>query len=332
MTNQEKIELLISREINGELNEDEKLLLKQWLEAKDGNRLIYERQKQLVQAQLNVIGQKRVSDSREQIKTGVINHLLRKNRKVKHAVYSSVSVLVVAFITTALFFNQGINQRDQLLAGTFKIVAPAGQTANFTLPEGSEVWLNAASELTFGYDMDQNIRRARLEGEGYFKVAHDDKRPFIVDGYQHQIKVYGTEFMVISDSEKKHYEVTLHKGSVGVFDTQNHELARLIPGQQFQTDETGKGTIITVSNLETEKAWMQGRYEFKDATLEEIAQKMSELYDVDIVITDEKLKKERFRCVLEQHRSIIKTLKIFSLTSNLDYEIKKDEVILKKKN
>lgn len=331
MTEQEKIELLITREVNGEITVREQNMLKQWLQRSDNHRELYEKQKRLIQAQLIMISQKKVNERRERTKTGVINSLLKRNRKVKHAVYSSLSILVVGFCITVLFFDQGLNQRDQLLAGTFKIAAPKGQTTSFTLPEGSEVWLNAASELTFGYDMENHIRKASLEGEGYFKIAHDKKRPFIVEGFKHKIKVYGTEFNVISNSQLQQYEVTLHNGSVGILDDADVELARLNPGQQYTTDEDGQGMIHEVKDMASVSGWKKERYEFKDATLEEIAKKMSEMYDVEILIVNEKLKKERFRCVLEKHRSVIKTLKIFSLTSNLDYEIKKDKIILKRK-
>ncbi|MBI9064626.1 MAG: FecR domain-containing protein [Marinilabiliaceae bacterium] len=332
MTEQEKIELLITREFNGDITVQEQDMLKQWWQRSENNRELYEKQKRLIQAQLIMISQKRVNERRERTKTGVINNLLKRNRKVKQAVYSSLSILVVGFCITVLFFDQGLNQRDQLLAGTFKIEAPKGQTTSFTLPEGSEVWLNAASELTFGYDMENHTRKASLEGEGYFKIAHDKKRPFIVEGFKHKIKVYGTEFNVISNSQSQQYEVTLHNGSVGILSDADVELARLNPGQQYTTDADGQGMIRQVKDMAAISGWKKERYEFKDATLEEIAKKMSEMYDVEILIVNEKLKKERFRCVLEKHRSVIKTLKIFSLTSNLDYEIKKDVIILKRKD
>ncbi len=331
MTEQDKIELLIARELNGEITGQEQYFLEQWVQRRVSNQELYDKQKRIMQAQLLMINQKLVDVRRERTKTGVINSLLKRNRKVKQAVYSSLSILIVGFCITVFVFDHGLNQRDQLLAGTFKIAAPKGQTARFTLPEGSEVWLNAASELTFGYDMAHKIRKATLEGEGYFKIAHDKKRPFIVEGFEHKIKVYGTEFNVISNSQSHQYEVTLHNGSVGILNKADVELARLKPGQQYATDADGKGRIRQVSDLVSISAWKQGRYEFKDATLEEIAEKLAEMYDVEILILNEKLKKERFRCVLEKDRSVIKTLKIFSLTSNLDYEIKKDKIILKRK-
>ena len=332
MTEQDKIELLIARELNGEITGQEQNFLEQWVQRSVSNQELYDKQKRIMQAQLLMINQKLVDVRRERTKTGVINSLLKRNRKVKQAVYSSLSILIVGFCITVFVFDHGLNQRDQLLAGTFKIEAPKGHTASFTLPEGSEVWLNAASELTFGYDMENHTRKASLEGEGYFKIAHDKKRPFIVEGFKHKVKVYGTEFNVISNSQSQQYEVTLNNGSVGILSEADVELARLNPGQQYTTDADGKGMICQVKDMASISGWKKERYEFKDATLEEIAKKMSEMYDVEIRIVNEKLKKERFRCVIEKHRSVIKTLKIFSLTSNLDYEIKKDVIILKRKD
>lgn len=331
MIEKERIELLILRELNSEITPAEQTLLMKWIDSSEKNNTFYKQQVELFKVQGQIFTNALVSQSREKAKTGIINRLLQKNRKVKSFVYSSLSIFTLAIALTTFFFQSNLNQRNELLAGAFTIEAPAGHAAHFVLPDGTEVWLNASSKLTFKYDTDNTQRVAGLNGEGYFKVASDKNHPFIVEGYSHDVKVYGTEFNMVSRKKSKEYEVTLKEGSVGIIDNSNREVARLKPGQQFLLDSNGGGTIKMVESINAVSGWVEGRYEFKDATLEEIADALAAMYDVVISIEDEELKQKRYRCVLKKERSVLKTLQIFSITTNLDYTIQGHNISLKQK-
>lgn len=331
MIDKEKIELLIWRKVNGDIRVEEQSKLSAWIASSKKNSAFYKQQVSLFEAQAQLFSSSGISQSREKTKTAVINRLLRKNKKIKSFVYSSLSILIVVITISTVVYQSNLNQRNQLLAGTFSVEAPAGEPAHFKLPEGTEVWLNASSKLTFKYDMENEQRVANINGEGYFKVAHNKDQPFIVEGYNHTVKVYGTEFNMVSRKLDNVYEVTLKQGSVGIFNANKNEVARLKPGQQFHLNSNGSGNIETVESISAVSGWIDGRYEFKDATLKEIADALAEMYDVEITIEDKDLKNKRYRCVLKKERSVLKTLQIFSMTTHLDYDIKGHKISLKPK-
>ncbi|MCG8581144.1 MAG: FecR domain-containing protein, partial [Bacteroidales bacterium] len=229
------------------------------------------------------------------------------------------------------YFNTTISQQNDLLASAFKITAPESGPANFQLPDGSNVWLNSSSELSYQFDAESNSRLARIEGEAFFNIAHNPDQAFLVKGYNHTVKVYGTEFNMISHKDQQTCEVTLRQGSVGILNNEKKEVARLKPGQQYSVDQAGKATIKNLESVKLISGWTTGHYEFKDATLEEIASKLSSLYDIDIIIADETLKHKRYRCVIQKEQSVLKTLQRFSIITNLNYEVNDDSITLKSK-
>ncbi len=331
MIESERIELLILRQLNDEVSSEEQVELDNWISQSEKNRGFYQKQVKLFKAQQLVFSANDLALSREKAKTGVINHLLHKSNKVKSFIYSSLSIMMVGIVLSILLFNTSIADKNRLLAGQFKIIAPDAGPASFDLPDGTEVILNASSELIYSYDAASKSRVASIEGEAFFNVAHDDKRAFLVEGYQHTVKVYGTEFNMKSDSQTKQCEVTLSEGSVGILDAAQHEVARLKPGQQFLLNEDGRGIVQAVKHMNEVTDWTTGRYEFRDATLEEIAHTLSELYGVNIVIEDEALRQQRYRCVIQKEQSVLKTLQRFSILTNLDYEIDNELITLKQK-
>ena len=331
MIEAEKIELLILRQVNGEIDAAEQQMLEAWMAKSDKNKIHYNKQVELFKAQSLIFTPEVIAQSREKTKTGVINHLIHKSNKVKGFIYSSLSVMVVALLASSVYFNTSINHKNELLASEFKISAPESGPANFQLPDGSTVWLNSSSELSYQYDAENDSRLASIDGEAFFDIAHHPNQAFLVKGYHHTVKVYGTEFNMVSDEETKTYEVTLREGSVGILNEQNNEIARLKPGQQFSVDHQGQASVKNIESVNLISDWTTGRYEFKDATLEEIASQLSALYDIDIVIADEALKHKRYRCVIQKEQSVLKTLQRFSITTNLNYEVNEESITLKSK-
>lgn len=331
MIESEKIELLILRQLNKEISLEEEKELTAWINKSEKNKATYTKQCEIFKAQALIFSKEKLTESREKTKTGVINHLIRQKTKVKGFVYSSLSIMLIGLIGSSIWFNSNLNHRDELLAGEFKLTAPNGSPANFELPDGTNVWLNSASELSFKYDINNSNRLAKLEGEAFFDVAHDTNHAFLVEGYNHTVKVYGTEFNIISDRENQLCEVTLKNGSVGILDLNQNEVARLKPGQQFSVEKNGKSIIKNVEKVNLISGWVTGRFEFKDATLEEIASKLASLYQVKIIIEDEALKEKRYRCVVQKEQSILKTLQRFSIITDLDYVVNDEVIILKSK-
>jgi ferric-dicitrate binding protein FerR (iron transport regulator) len=156
------------------------------------------------------------------------------------------------------------------------LTVPRGGQFNIILPDGSHVWLNAASSLRYPTAFNGSERRVSIQGQGYFEVSPNAKQPFIVQVNNMEVQVLGTSFDVMAYEDEKSVNTTLLQGAVKV----NEQ--RLFPGQQAVLDPaTGK---ITVRETDVDQviAWKTGFFEFDNARLSDILRQLSRWYDIDI--------------------------------------------------
>lgn len=160
------------------------------------------------------------------------------------------------------------------------LIIPRGKDFKVILADGTEVWLNAESKLSYPSRFTSDKRLVTLEGEAYFKVAEDSERPFIVKTDKLQTKVLGTEFNIKAyENDKQH--ITLIEGKVQVNSILSKEDIELRPGQDAVLDADGS---IVVKNVDTYKytQWKDGYFYFDNIALSEIVQELGRWYNIDI--------------------------------------------------
>lgn len=167
------------------------------------------------------------------------------------------------------------------------LVNPRGsQIATMILSDGSKVWLNAGSSITYPVAFTGNERNVKIEGEAYFEVAHNAAMPFRVSNGDIQVQVLGTHFNINAYPDEADIKVTLLEGSVKLVD--NNNKAMLKPGQQgrvVRTNATSTAQAIKVlSNVDIDRimAWKNGLFDFQDATLQEVMRQLERWYDIDV--------------------------------------------------
>lgn len=166
---------------------------------------------------------------------------------------------------------------------------PTGRQYHIQLPDGTEVWLNAASSIHYPTVFSGTERVVDITGEAYFEVAKDAARPFKVKaGQGAQIDVLGTHFNVNAYSNEPAIATTLLEGSVrfrGRGGPNGEEKSELLkPGQQTQYDQASHA--LTVANdVETAQvvAWKNGKFDFNDMGLKKVMQQLERWYDIDVV-------------------------------------------------
>ncbi|MVT09253.1 FecR family protein [Chitinophaga tropicalis] len=168
-------------------------------------------------------------------------------------------------------------QRPQSPAGTVynTLATPRGGQYQVVLPDGTKVWLNAASRLKYPVAFEGSTRTVELEGQAYFETAKDAHHPFIVKAGNTSIQVLGTSFDVMAYTDEKQLEATLLAGAIKVED---HVLQ---PGQQAVVT-AGKPVNVTAVNTEAAVAWKNGYFSFTDADLGAVMRQLSRWYDVEI--------------------------------------------------
>lgn len=210
----------------------------------------------------------------------------------------------------------------------FIVKADKGDKATVVLPDGTDVILNSASQLSYLSDFGTNERRVQLEGEGYFKVAHDTHRTFIVQVGELEVKVMGTVFNVCAYSNDQDVTVVLLEGKVGIHTPSTS--TTLSPGEKINYNKSTR-------KLSTEKvypddyvSWTKGNLYFQNESLENIMKALSRVYDVTIRIDSPRIAEERFTGTIPGG-GIQNALDIIMLTSPFHYEVEDSVIILKEK-
>lgn len=148
---------------------------------------------------------------------------------------------------------------------------PKGGQYKLTLPDGSNVWLNAASSITFPTSFTGNTREVKIVGEAYFEVAKNPEKPFTVKTIKEEITVLGTHFNVNAYQDEPLSKISLLEGSVKIGDR------ILKPGEAYIDDKVVK------TNLVQDLAWKNGVFNFNDQNLEQVMRQLSRWYDVEVI-------------------------------------------------
>ena len=194
---------------------------------------------------------------------------------------------------------------------------PRGVQYQVILPDGSKVWLNAASSLRFPTAFNGSRREVQLSGEAYFEVAKNKAKPFQVHAGIMQVNVLGTHFDVKAYNEEKAIKTTLLEGSVKVI--KDNSISLLKPGQQAVLNK--KEATVKVKNVDMNEvtAWKNGLFLFEDADITEIMQQIVRWYDVEIVYAG-KIPEQRFEGKISRTAALSEVLQILQL-SNVKFKV-----------
>lgn len=228
-----------------------------------------------------------------------------------------------------------------------EVVTQYGTRTKLLLPDGTSVWLNAGSRLTYDSTYGTPIREVSLTGEGFFDVVKNKQKPFIIHTGNINIKVLGTAFNVKSYPGDKTIETSLLRGSIEVT-FKDHSLAKVIlkpnqklvvPSEEANTQlknkisNTASLKPVTVINhlshfgadsLITETAWVENLLVFQDESFTDLAKKMERWYGIRIKIDDESLDTLHFTGSFEKE-NIQQALKALQLLSNFNFTIQTGE-------
>ncbi len=163
---------------------------------------------------------------------------------------------------------------------------PRGGQYQVVLPDGSRVWLNAASSIRYPTLFTGKDREVEITGEAYFEVAENAAMPFIVKKGNVEVQVLGTHFNVNAYDDEGAMKVTLLEGSVKIAQSATHNTQLITPGQQAQAEPDGRIRLIRNADVEEAVAWKNGEFSFRHNDIYEIMRQLSRWYDVDVSYKD----------------------------------------------
>lgn len=210
------------------------------------------------------------------------------------------------------------------------IKVPRGGEYMLTLEDGTKVWLNAESELKFPVRFAGETRKVEIVGEGYFEVAKDVSRPFVVCSGEMEMRVLGTSFNVKAYRDEEVRAVTLVSGKVRVSVGAGQRL--LSPGWQATWNEYSRKLDMRKVDVSPIVSWRTGMFDFVDMPLEELVAQLGRWYDVDFFFVNESIKDIHFTGAVKRSNTLKFMLDFVSLTSDVRYEIKGKTVCLYRVN
>lgn len=210
-----------------------------------------------------------------------------------------------------------------------EVIANPGSRVHFTLPDQTEVWLNSGSKLEYPVAMNkQKQRNVKLTGQGYFKVTHNPKHPFLVEANELSIKVLGTSFDVSNYSEDGQITSTLETGSVVLLDSRGKEVAQLVPGQQATLNKTSRRLYI--DNVETEltTSWKDGRLIFRDTSMKELIKLLERWFNCSIEADPLLINSDIKYTATIQDETLGEVLQMIELSTSAKTRIKNRSVLI----
>ena len=219
---------------------------------------------------------------------------------------------------------------DNALIANNTIATPRGVRYQVVLPDGSKVWLNAASSLKFPAAFTGNERRVELTGEAFFEVVKSRKQ-FIVQTGELDVTVLGTSFNVSAYAEDKDIATTLVTGHVRLSGGQVNGVTNLTPGKRALFSKASKNMVVSEVDTETYIVWKEGKLYFESEELETIITKLGRWYAIEPVYLDKNSRHKTFTGVAYTDQPIQELLNMISQTTDVAFERKGQKLLIKKK-
>ncbi|AWW32860.1 hypothetical protein DN752_23465 [Echinicola strongylocentroti] len=217
--------------------------------------------------------------------------------------------------------SSGIRQLNTL-------VVPRGESFTLSLADGTKVWLNSESIIKYPSSFGEKTREIEFTGEGYFEVAKDASRPFVLQSQSQTIKVLGTAFNLTSYKDEDSITTTLVEGSVALETSTGKDMV-LHPNDQARLSRTNGRLIKKEVDVENFIAWKDGVMYFDNEELQVILSRMARWYDIKAVFENESLKTQRFTGEIVRYEEISQFLAMLEASGIVEFKIKDNVVIVK---
>lgn len=193
------------------------------------------------------------------------------------------------------------------------------------LPDGSKVWLNAATRLRFPVAFTARERKVEITGEAYFEIVQNARKPFVVTTGRHTVQVLGTNFNISAYPEDKAVSTTLLEGSVRV--TNGEGAQYLDPGQQAQSDDAHIA-LVKQPDIEQVMAWKNGIFRFNESSIEDIMKQLARWYDVEVVYQHPSKPSDLYVGTIPRNVPLSEVLHLLELTGHVQFSIENSSKIL----
>lgn len=321
MTKQHIDEQILLRYLAGELGVEENFAVEAWYEQSPQNKM--ELQSMYDAAALydciSVAGEIDAEKPLCNLKMRIIRRKKRKNLLRMGRRWAAAAVFLgLLSWSTYVSLRHFDSPSDHVTVYT-----QFAERSQAVLPDGTKVWLNSCSRIEYSSPPFSRERRINMDGEVYFEVSRNPRKPLKVSVNGMEIKVVGTRFNIFSDTVKQTVTTVLLEGAVEVLTGENRDSPiRLAPSQQLVYDaRTGETWLSYCDAPKKIIDWIDGCLNFQDNTFDEIATELKRYFNIDIRFMDERLRGERFSGTFEVEDGVYHIASVLQLTGKFDYRI-----------
>jgi len=294
---------LLYRFFEGKTSFEEEKKIRKWMEESTENENTFMQERKMFDTILLVGG----------IETDEKNIPLRRKKILP------VLLKVAALIILTLLIDRGFQYYQQTHTPELvqTILVPSGQRTNLILPDGTNVWVNARSTLTYPLDFAKKGRKVHLDGEAYFEVTENKNKPFIVESTKGTVEVLGTEFNVEAYSSLPSYEVALMRGKVKVSSVDAPQTIILSPDTKTVL-VNGKLEMVRVDDFNPYR-WREGLICFRTKTFDSIMRSFEKYYGVEIKIENPNVFKYTYTGKFRQSDGVEYALRVLQRDIRFNY-------------
>lgn len=263
---------LLYKYFKGTASIDEEKQILDWVEASDANREAFLKERMMFD--ISLFSEKQEAEEK---KTARLIPMLHWTARIAATVIVAVAGY---FMTTDYLYSKDAQLQT--------ITVPAGQRAQITLADGTRVWLNSKSTLTYAANFGRKERNVQLDGEAYFEVAKNKQIPFYVNTEMNKVRVVGTCFNVCAYNDSKEFETTLIEGIVDIYPSRSNQVITRLQKDEFFANYDGRYKKTVLPSYEYLR-WKEGLYCFDDVPFSCIVDKLEKYYNVKITVNSAKL-------------------------------------------
>lgn len=249
-----------------------------------------------------------------------LRRIQSEKRKKRYIAIAKYAAMMTIAILSTLFVYSFLSHKEQASAIN-TLYVPAGQRARLSLEDGTVVWLNAQSTLTYPAQFSGKKREVTLTGEAFFDVAKNPKKTFIVSTQHVEMKVLGTQFNVYSYPNTDYIRTDLLEGSVMVNQKNTPEKNVILHPSEQVIIKNGKMFLSKIENSDY-FLWKEGIYAFNNERLLDIIEKLQLYYDVKIIVKDPQIFNVKYTGKFRQRDGIDEILRIIQKIQH--FQVKKD--------
>ena len=317
--NRDKIEEILPRYCSGEATVEECRMVEEWIGQSDENYRIVKQMYTIDQVMGTVQMESKVD--MEKALASVSRKMSKAPSHITWFTWVQRAAAILFIPLLIAFAIQNFTPSPTEVAQMIEVKTNPGMTTTVDLPDGTKVYLNSESSLTYPSFFSKDKRDVKLTGEAFFEVQKDPEHRFIVSGPHHtQIEVLGTSFNVEAFERDSFISTTLVEGKVRFAYQKNRQptTVDMKPGQKLMYDTTSSQVKLIQTSGETETAWKDGKIIFQATPLPVALRMLEKRFNVTFVLSNNRLRGEAFNGSFTNQR-LERILEIFKISSNIKW-------------